>query len=249
MLARRPWTRDELLLALHLYWRTPFGQQHKTHPPIVALAKYIRRTPSSVAMKLNNFTSLDPAERARGVAGLAGASHQDRAVWDEFQIRPLELVNEMEMAAEFPDHPIVFEESPSGPTEALSSVTVRRHQSFFRRAVLASYGRRCCLTDNPFPELLRASHIIPWSESEANRVNPRNGLCLNALHDAAFDRGLITFDKASRLVLSARLRQATSIATLRDNFTRFEGRPLRVPEKNLPDPVFLAYHREQVFIA
>jgi hypothetical protein len=62
------WTRDQLLAALNLYHRTPFGRQHKTYPPIVELAALMGRTPSAVAMKLNNFTSLDDAERARGTS-------------------------------------------------------------------------------------------------------------------------------------------------------------------------------------
>nr|MBK7069626.1 HNH endonuclease [Deltaproteobacteria bacterium] len=82
---RRRWTRDELLLALHLYWRIPFGQQHKGNRQVIELAAVLDRTPSSVAMKLSNLTSLDAAELARGVKGLPGASALDAAVWQEFQ--------------------------------------------------------------------------------------------------------------------------------------------------------------------
>ncbi|MCC5842323.1 MAG: HNH endonuclease [Opitutales bacterium] len=245
---RRAWTREELLLALRLYHRTPFGQQHRTHPPIVALAERLGRTPGSIAMKLNNFTSLDPAERARGVVGLSGASQLDRAVWGEFEERPLDLVDEMEATAEAREIEPPADEIPAGPSEATGIVRVRRHQRFFRRVVLSSYGQRCCLTGNPFPALLRASHILPWAASESERVNPRNGLCLNALHDAAFDRGLITFDEATRLVLSPALRDATTLDTLRENFQLLEGSPLRAPEKNLPDPALLEWHREKVFV-
>jgi len=39
---------------------------------------------------------------------------------------------------------------------------------------------------------LVAGHIKPWAEDEANRLNPRNGLALNALHDCAFELGLFT---------------------------------------------------------
>ena len=75
------WTRDQLLAALNLYHQTPFGKQHKTYPPIVHLAGKIGRTPSAVAMKLSNFTSLDPVEAARDIKGLSGASNADRAIW------------------------------------------------------------------------------------------------------------------------------------------------------------------------
>ena len=96
MPAPRRWTRDELLLAMHLYCRIPFGRQHAHAPEVVELAAALGRTPASVAMKLNNLTSLDPEERARGVKGLSGASDLDRQVWAEFQARWDDLATESE---------------------------------------------------------------------------------------------------------------------------------------------------------
>lgn len=242
----RRWAREELLLALRLYWRTPFGQQHGRHPPIVALAELLGRTPGSVAMKLNNFTSLDLAERERGVVGLSGASQLDRTIWDEYQERPLEVVDAMEEVAEklntSPD-PIF----PDGPTESMANVKVRRQQGFFRRTVLSNYGFRCALTGNPMSELLRASHIVPWAADASNRVNPRNGICLNALHDAAFDRGLITFDKLFRLKASRRLSEHFCHRGVAENFQALVGQSLQMPEKNLPHPDLLQRHRDEVF--
>src|SRR4051794_40098240 len=84
MSARRQWTHDELLLAMNLYCQLPFGQFHQKNREVIALARAIGRSPSSVAMKLCNLASLDPAERARGVSGLSGASRADRAIWEEF---------------------------------------------------------------------------------------------------------------------------------------------------------------------
>ncbi|MFT6241044.1 MAG: hypothetical protein ACJAQT_003139, partial [Akkermansiaceae bacterium] len=145
------WTRDQLLLALNLYHQTPFGKQHKTHPPIVELAKKIDRTPSAVAMKLSNFTYLDPAE---GGKGLSGASRTDQEIWAEFD-------GEFETLADLTE-PILSPEitTPVGPTEVKALVTQRRHQSFFRKVVLGSYGNRCAITGLSVPSLLRASHII-----------------------------------------------------------------------------------------
>jgi len=170
---RRNWTRDELLGALRLYWLTPFGQQHRKHPPIVELAKKLQRTPSSVAMKLNNFTSLDPAERERGIVGLSGASRLDKEIWECFAEDPLDTVNAIESAMEKIFTPIHSTSiAPIGPSETVREVKVRRHQRFFSETVLANYGR-CCLTGNPVRGLLRASHIIPWAVAPQNRVNPR----------------------------------------------------------------------------
>lgn len=245
------WTRDQLLAALNLYHRTPFGRQHSTYPPIVELAESIGRSPGAVAMKLNNFTSLDPAELERGIRGLTRASKADREIWAEFADNMNVLAHESEAALErfqedratpvAPDPP----QPPTGPSETTATVKVRRQQRFFRRTVLASYGHRCCLTGNPVPELLRASHIIPWAESEEHRADPRNGLCLAATFDAAFDRGLISFDDDYRLLLSPRLETFLPHPELEAIFVATTGRKLTLPEKNLPDPANLDWHRRR----
>lgn len=248
------WTRDQLLAALNLYHRTPFGRQHKTYPPIVELAAQMGRTPSAVAMKLNNFTSLDPAEIARGVQGLSGASNADRAIWAEFDGRMNDLAEESEAALERlvgapTTKPTEKEPTPpTGPSESSATVKIRRQQSFFRKAVLGSYGFRCCITGNPVPELLRASHIVPWSQNETHRANPRNGLCLAATFDAAFDRGLIALDDEFRILLSPRLKFFLPNPELERTFIQAEGQRITLPEKNLPDLELVAKHRENIWI-
>ena len=79
-------------------------------------------------------------------------------------------------------------------------------------------------------------------------MNPRNGLCLSTLHDAAFDAGLMTLDGSFKVVLSNRLRKFFPQPALEQNFGLFEGRPIRLPEKlGEPDAEFLRFHREEVF--
>lgn len=244
------WTREQLLAALNLYHRTPFGQQHKSHPPIVELAKLIGRTPDAVAMKLCNFTSLDPAEAARGIRGLSGASKHDREIWAEFSDHMNDLAVESEAVLENlgsdvpPSETIADTRIPRGSSESLATVKVRRQQTFFRRAVLGSYGNRCCITGNPVPDLLRASHIVPWASCEEERANPRNGLCLAATFDAAFDRGLISLDDDSRLLLSDALEVYLPNSELERTFMQFRGQAILLPEKNLPERRLVEWHRE-----
>lgn len=80
-------------------------------------------------------------------------------------------------------------------SEAWALQKTRIGQGPFRTALLARWEGKCPLTGIAEPALLRASHIIPWNrcESDAERINPENGLLLSALWDAAFDRGLVTF--------------------------------------------------------
>ncbi len=80
---------------------------------------------------------------------------------------------------------------PPAGREREATVRVRVNQSFFRDRIFSAYNFRCCVTGLTVQPLLTASHIIPWAEDERNRLNPRNGLCLNPLHDRAFDRHLM----------------------------------------------------------
>ena len=69
-------------------------------------------------------------------------------------------------------------------------------QDIFRASLMEYWQGRCPLTGITDPALLRASHIIAWKEcdNDEERLNVHNGLLLSALWDAAFDRGLVTFE-------------------------------------------------------
>ena len=120
-------------------------------------------------------------------------------------------------------------------------------QRFFRQSVLASYNSRCCITGNPVPELLVASHILPWNNHPEHRLNPRNGLCLAQTQDTAFDRGLITFDSDFRLEIGSRLKEYLPSEALERSFLAYEGKPMQMPDKFLPEAEFMRTHREEVF--
>lgn len=81
-------------------------------------------------------------------------------------------------------------------TEAERLVVQRIGQDIFRERLMDYWQGRCPLTGISDPALLRASHIIPWSECESDveRLDVHNGLLLSALWDAAFDRALVTFN-------------------------------------------------------
>ncbi len=254
------WTRDQLLIVLNLYHKLRFGQFDQRQPVIIDLANRIGRTPSAVAMKLSNLASLDPVLQLRGIEGLKGASNLDRNVWEEFQQNPAELVplsqerfdalfteSESETTEVIPGTGIRrVKRPPSGETEVTQPAKQRRGQDYFREIVLNNYGNRCALTGLPIRELLIASHILPWSGHEAERLNVRNGIALNRLHDAAFDQGLIAFDDDLRLMLSSHLRSRLAHESVKSSFETFEGKSLDLPSDGIsPDAVFLAAHRQR----
>ncbi len=248
----RDWMRDELVVAINLYTRLSFGQLHSRNPLIVAIAARLGRSPGSLSMKLCNLASLDPAVTGRGRAGLTGASRLDRQVWEEFQsdwesmaVESEQRVSALAPALETASTEVGREvEFPEGPTEAQALVRRRLGQRFFRRAVMTSYGNRCCITGMPVAALLAASHIVLWAVDSVNRLNPRNGLCLAKTHDAAFDQHRITLDEDFRLVVSKSLRDQFSAEVVRLNFQRFEGKSIEMPSRFRPEPALLQRHRD-----
>jgi putative restriction endonuclease len=251
---QRLWNREELILAVNLYCKLPFGKLHSRNPEIIRFANLIGRTPNSVAYKLVNFASLDPSLKARGIKGASNVSNLDKEIWNEFfnnwDILPYE--SEV-LLAKFENKPleVITQISESdilkeGKTRE-QLVQVRVNQSFFRSTILASYNFTCCITRIQQPEFLVAGHIIPWSLDEKNRLNPRNGILINALHDRAFENGLITIDTDYKIKISSILMKQKNQISIEDYFVKYEGAEISLPSKFLPDIEFLKYHNEERF--
>jgi putative restriction endonuclease len=251
---RNDWSREQLLVALKLYCEIPFGRMDHRNPEIVRYAKLINRTPSALAMKLSNFASLDPLITSTGRKGLSGASRSDRAIWNEMTSDWSQLASEIAKVEPVGAAPrLELDESESATTDYSGStrsatVEVRIGQAFFRRAVLSAYEFRCCITGLPIPELLVASHIVPWRQDKACRLNPRNGLCLSAIHDSAFDQGLISISEDLRVMVSELLHKSGTDPFVGSALCAFEGRTIRHPQKFFPEAEFLRLHRENVFL-
>lgn len=112
---------------------------------------------------------------------------------------------------------------------------------------MASYGYRCAICQIGIPDLLNASHIIPWTTDVVRRADPTNGLALCGLHDRAFDRGLVAVDPELRILVSKRLLIDSPPDVHEVALMRIAGKPLAIPSRFAPDRVALAHHREEVF--
>lgn len=249
----KPWSREELILAFNLYCKTPFGRIHNRNDDIIQLAKVLDRSPSAVSWKLANFARFDPALKARQIKGAGHGSKLEEEIWKAFNSNWDEMIYESEqkLASIMPnkeaerDQELLLEVDRIG-LDRESMVRVRVNQNFFRMAVLAAYDFKCCITGLEITELLNASHIVPWTNDKKERLNPRNGLCLNVLHDRAFDRGLITIDSVYRVVLAKRISTHTDEASF-VFLHKYAGRSLRLPNRFLPEQSFVEYHRRNIF--
>jgi putative restriction endonuclease len=131
-----------------------------------------------------------------------------------------------------------------GGTDRLHEVKTRIGQHAFREVILELYQNRCCVTGIEIPALNRASHIIGWAERSDTRMDPRNGLCLSATYDAAFDRKLITVDNDYRLVLSKTIKEHMTSQSLRTHFLNREGQRIELPTLHPPLQDYLETHRK-----
>ena len=135
--------------------------------------------------------------------------------------------------------------------DVVSQTKRRKGQDYFRRMILANYGGRCALTGIDISQLLIASHIIPWEDKshQKERLNPCNGICLSALYDKAFDKGLITFSPDDYKVLfSSALKEKENMEYYSKHFACIDGKRLTLPSEYQPNKDFLAYHREKIFV-
>jgi putative restriction endonuclease len=247
------WTKEETIVAFNVYCKTPFKASNKNHPTILKYADILGRSSSALNMKVGNFGRLDPELKKQGIVGLAHGSKLEAEVWDEFNGNWDKLAFESELLiAKFAQRPIEetaqieFDEAFEGlDRDAL--IKQRVNQGFFRSTVLSAYAYKCCITGLSIPDFLIASHIVPWAQNTKHRLNPRNGLCLNPIHDKAFDKGYITITPDFRVKISKAFKDFEHEKAVKDFFVKFENQAIKLPDKFLPSKEFLDYHQQSIF--
>lgn len=246
------WTREEEIIVFNLYCKIPFQKSSKNHPDVIRIANLIGRSPSDVNMKIGNFGSFDETLKAKGIVGLTNASKLDKEIWDEFNgnwdklaYLSEKMISELETK---PIESVIENETLPIGTDRTATVKQRVNQTFFRKAVLSSYSSTCCITGLNTPSLLIASHIKPWKiSSDTEKTNPSNGLCLNALHDKAFDRGLITVSTDYTIYISNKITDIYCGETVKRFFEIYHGKKIIIPDKFVPKKEFLEYHNDLIF--
>lgn len=118
-------------------------------------------------------------------------------------------------------------------------------QGAFRVAVLDAYGRACAVTGEHSLPVLDAAHIQPFGDHGPHAVS--NGLLLRADLHRLFDTGYVTVTPEHRLEVSARLRADYQNGR---SYYPLHGSRLRPPvdARSQPDPLFLTYHNEHVYL-
>lgn len=252
---KRNWSREELILAFNLYLKLPFGKMHSRTPEIIHLANVIGRTSDSVAIRLTNFAHVDPYHQERGIKGMSGGRKQVEPIWNEFINNKEELIFESErILAEKENETIEqkFSDILEGTENLKGEIKIREvktrvNQNVFRQIVMANYSNKCAISGIDIPDLLFASHIIPWSRNENERLNPENGICLSALYDRAFDKGFIGINNKFEVVVSSVLKKKSKERYYEKYFSHLPNCKILLPKKYLPKNEFLEFHLDTIF--
>jgi hypothetical protein len=127
-----------------------------------------------------------------------------------------------------------------GKTTTKALIDARVGQGRYRRELENIWDGKCSVTGFSMPQLLRASHVKPWSVSnDKERLDPQNGLLLTANLDRLFDSGLVSFNKIGEMLISKAISAA-------DRAFLGIPRKLRIhPSEKLSE--YLKYHHNYIF--
>lgn len=249
---RRAWSDDEMILSLDLYYKLPFGRLNQHTPEVRKLAELIGRTPSSVALRLVNYAACDPYIVNSGRKGMISGIGKCKPFWDYYANNTEELFLRAETIKASMLMKPVEEILQLNPTDFIGKekevvIKQRINQNSFRSIILANYNEQCAISGICIPQLLIASHIVPWSDDENNRLNPSNGICLSPLYDKAFDKGYISIRPDDyTIIISNELKTYKNREFYQENFAPIENKSITLPNKHNPNPVFLTYHIENI---
>ena len=233
------WSEKELMLIYNLYSQIPVKDMHSNSKTVIYYSELIGKPAKEVSKKFLNFYRLDKENLIKNIEEYQFVRHSFNQDWEKNLYESENKIIELE-------YRLNNRLLPQGK-EREGIVKTRINQSFFRKAVLSAYKNKCCITSLPYGELLNASHIIPWKDDVANRLNPANGLCLNTLHDRAFDKGLITITTNYKVRISHNIAQFINNQSIKKYFLRYEDKKIKLPDKFIPDIEFLNYHNKYIF--
>lgn len=135
----------------------------------------------------------------------------------------------------------IYDQS-SSKTEKETLIKSRLGQGKFRDGLAKIHNSQCQLSYVDKLDLLRASHIKPWSkcDNDAERLDSDNGLLLAIQYDLLFDKGYISFQDDGSILISDIITNAERhIFQLNDN--------MKITMQSPKQKAYMKYHRERIF--
>ena len=119
-------------------------------------------------------------------------------------------------------------------------------QGAFKVLITDAYHRRCAITGEKTLPVLEAAHIKPYSLQGPHEI--KNGLLLRRDFHTLFDRGYITVDNTHTVEVSHRIKE--DFGNGKEYYAHHGSKLIILPERKdqLPDPYFLEWHNENVYL-
>jgi hypothetical protein len=217
-----------------------FGDYHSFHS---ANSQY-----GTLARKIaDQLGFVSPGDQTYTIATLAERDKKGRPQWrlDDVVAKALEEIK----WATPPDDGAALEDSSidlSGVTETerRALIKARKGQGIFRSEVIALWGS-CAVTGCSLERVLLASHIVPWAlATNAERLDPFNGLLLTPNLDKLVDRLLISLNDDGSILVSKDLgAEPRAILGLGEQSKLRFVRPAMVPYLQRHRRLFLESHK------
>lgn len=259
------WTEEELIIALDIYYELHRSgdKPSDSHAKIIQASRALNslkihpqnkknikfRDPPGVKRRIGYFQKLERGENINGREAYLRVWEKYRDKVPQLHHDAIEIINRLSLTSDEPledDYNAIRRDiielkrnNKIDITEKNELIKARRGQGRFRRDLL-SLWKACPITGCTEPQLLKASHIKPWSKSSNNeRLDPYNGILLTPTFDALFDRGYISFEDSGKALISNTLDEAERAALgIKENIT------IKIFENH---KTYLYYHRTQIF--
>lgn len=219
----------------------------KDHDLLKKICVFVRDQRSLfVRGEFSFFRNINPNQTSYPAKGFCSAAMKqvlNYCRYDSLEDKAWDIVNEKAKGKRISKNLVTLFKVGKKGRETTVETNVRLGQGYFRKMVLHNFRNECCVTGLNVPQILRASHIVPWASDEANRMNPENGLCLSATYDAAFDKHLISFDDDYRMIVSREIKDYYTKEITKTYFENFEGKQMTLPTLFLPSKELLEKHR------
>lgn len=117
--------------------------------------------------------------------------------------------NQFLLGSGLEDPMVIYGYNPPTITERLGMVTTRVGQGAYRKSILYRWEYQCSVTNFNKLDILIASHIVTWEQSnDAKRLDVQNGILFSQTYEALFDKYLITFNQKGKIILSDKIEHS-----------------------------------------
>lgn len=172
---------------------------------------------------------------------------------EQFAVKLLELIADSNIT-EVEDEQLTFAISSVMPSEknvlipfltaaeSEAKMKIRYGEEKFRKRLMPIWAHQCAICHIDLSPLLIASRAKPWKDcTEAERVDPYNGLLLCSNHHLLYQQGFIAFDGQGKIHISPQLAEV--------NYEKYDLHKKIKIERQEGHKPYVKWHKKYLFKA